>query len=111
MERLKLLRTSANLTQKEIASRLGVERSTYVKYERGNSDPPSSTLVRLADMFGVSVDYLLAHDTPSAGPAFEIAPSEIDLIKRFRSLPADSQAFVLRTIDSEYHASHSHRTG
>lgn len=103
--RLKELRTSAKLTQQEVAVHLGVERSTYVKYERGNSDPPSSALVKLADMFGVSVDYILEHDAPCAGPAVEISSSETDLLRKFRLLPVDSQSFILRTIDSEYKAS------
>lgn len=102
--RLKELRTSAKLTQQEVAAHLGVERSTYVKYERGNSDPPSSALVKLADMFGVSVDYLLGHDVPCGGSALALAPSEADLLRKYRLLSNDSQAFILRTVDSEYQA-------
>lgn len=104
MNRLKLLRTSAKLTQQEVAAHLGVERSTYVKYERGNSDPPSSALVKLADMFGVSVDYLLGHDVPCGGSALALASSEADLLRKYRLLSNDSQAFILRTVDSEYQA-------
>lgn len=104
MERLKLLRTNAKLTQQEIASRLGVERSTYVKYERGSSDPPSSTLVRLADMFDVSVDYILGHDASRSAPPSPVTSAELSMLQKFRALPAESQSFVLRTIDSEYQA-------
>lgn len=59
MERLKQLRTAAGMTQQDVARLLGVDRTTYVKYENGNSDPSTATLVRLADYFGVSVDYLI----------------------------------------------------
>ena len=59
MERLKQLRTVAGMTQQDVARLLGVDRTTYVKYENGNSDPSTATLVRLADYFGVSVDYLI----------------------------------------------------
>lgn len=59
MEHLKELRQSKNLTQLEVAQHLGVDRSTYVKYERGQSDPPTSTLISLAEYFGVTVDCIL----------------------------------------------------
>ena len=111
LNRLKSLRTSAKLTQQEVALHLGVDRTTYVKYERGDSDPPSSTLIRLADMFGVSVDYILEHDAPCAGPAVEATPSEVDLLRKFRLLPKESQTFILRTIDSEYQATLGAQSG
>ena len=111
LNRLKSLRTSAKLTQQEVALHLGVDRTTYVKYERGDIDPPSSTLIRLADMFGVSVDYILEHDAPCAGPAVEATPSEVDLLRKFRLLPKESQTFILRTIDSEYQATLGAQSG
>ena len=59
MEHLKELRKSAGLLQKDVAAFLGIDRTTYVKYENGQSEPPFETLTRLADYFHVSVDYLL----------------------------------------------------
>ena len=59
MNRLKELRVSKKLLQKDIAELLGVERTTYVKYESGVSEPNINTLLRLADYYEVSVDYLL----------------------------------------------------
>lgn len=62
MERLKELRLKKKLLQKDIADYLGVNRTTYVKYETGASQPDNDTLSRLADFFGVSVDYLLGRE-------------------------------------------------
>lgn len=59
MKRLRQLRTSKNLTQKDVAEFLGVDRTTYVKYETGASEPNFETLQKLAAFFGVSTDYLL----------------------------------------------------
>lgn len=75
MERLKQLRLGAGLTQQALAELLGVERSTYVKYERGNSDPPTTTLIRLSDFFGVPVDFIIGHDGPNIVRASNSAPS------------------------------------
>lgn len=59
MERLKMLRVERGLLQKDVASIIGVDRTTYVKYEKGNSEPPIDTLSALADFYGTTVDYLL----------------------------------------------------
>lgn len=59
MEHMKELRKSRGLTQKSVADFLGVDRTTYVKYENGQSEPAFDTLQRLADFFHVSVGYLM----------------------------------------------------
>ncbi len=58
-KRLKELRTIKKLTQSDLANLLGIERSTYGKYETGDSSPDYEKLIQLADFFQVSVDYLL----------------------------------------------------
>lgn len=59
-EKLKLLRTSKKMSQQDVASLLGIERSTYGKYETGDSSPDYSKLVTLANFFNVTTDYLLS---------------------------------------------------
>ena len=44
MERLRVVRQKQHLTQKDIAAFLGVDRTTYVKYETGKSEPSFETL-------------------------------------------------------------------
>ena len=58
-EILKQLREKKGWTQNEVASVLNISKSTYVKYERGEREPRYRTLVALAELFQVSVDYLL----------------------------------------------------
>ena len=58
---LKKLRTERNLTQKSLAEVLGINRTTYVKYETGVSEPDNDTLVALAKYFDVTTDLLLGH--------------------------------------------------
>lgn len=64
MNILKQLRQSKGVLQKDVASYLGVDRTTYVKYERGDSEPNHDMLSKLADYFDVSIDYLLGRETP-----------------------------------------------
>ncbi len=56
---LRKLRESKKLTQADVASALEIGRSTYTKYESGKSKPVSEMLIKIADYFSVSVDYLL----------------------------------------------------
>ena len=61
MLRLKELRLRDKKTQKELAAFLGVDRTTYTKYETGVSEPNLETLNRLSSYFGVSIEYLLGN--------------------------------------------------
>ena len=56
---MKDYRLRAKKTQKEVADFLGIERSTYAKYENGSSEPTFDTLRRLAEYFGASSDELM----------------------------------------------------
>ena len=65
--RLKELRSAVGLNQSEMAEKLGVSVSSYQKYEREkNSIMPSiEVLIKIAEFFGVSVDYLLGRENQS----------------------------------------------
>ena len=58
-ERLRELREERELNQVDIAELLSVSRSTYGKYETGDSNPDLPKIVYLAEYFGVTTDYLL----------------------------------------------------
>ena len=56
---IKELREKNKLTQAELAEKLCVSDKTISKWERGESSPDISVLVEIADLFGVSLDYLV----------------------------------------------------
>lgn len=58
-DRLKKLRKEKKLSQQELADKLGINRSTYARYETSTTEPDYETLRKLADFFGVTVDYIL----------------------------------------------------
>ena len=67
--RLRGLRKGKDLNQTQIAAVLRISQRGYSKYETGENDIPTQVLLRLADFYGVSVDYLLGRDeTPAAQP-------------------------------------------
>ena len=58
-QRLKQLRKDKHLTQAQVAQRIGVTASMVSSYETDIRLPSYEVLVRIADVFGVTVDYLL----------------------------------------------------
>lgn len=64
-DRLRELRTQKHLTQEQVADKLGITRPAYTAYEAGKRQPDYSSLRQLADLYGVTTDYLLGqNNTP-----------------------------------------------
>ena len=59
MQRIAQLRKKDHITQFKLAEKLGISQQTVSKYERGLIEPDINTLITLAYIFNVSVDYLL----------------------------------------------------
>lgn len=57
--RIRDLREDQNLTQKQIAAILGMSQTGYSKYETGENDIPTPVLIKLADYYKTSTDYIL----------------------------------------------------
>ena len=71
-ENLKNLRTQKGLSQEELADRLNVVRQTVSKWEKGLSVPDSELLIRIAEVFEVSVGQLLGETIPPAPEKTEL---------------------------------------
>lgn len=68
-ERLRICRAQAGKTQEEVSKNTSIAYSTYRRYERGTTEPTLSDAARIADFFGVSLDYLAGRsDDPAFGP-------------------------------------------
>ncbi len=68
-ERLQALRKTKGLTQEGLGERVGVSRQAVQKWESGAANPDLDNLVALSDCLGVSLDYLLKGEEPSAPQA------------------------------------------
>lgn len=64
-QKLKTLRENCGYTQEQVANVLNIERSSYTYYEIGKTEPNLSSLVKLANLFKVSVEDLLGEAPPS----------------------------------------------
>ena len=61
-KRLKELRLKKGLKQQELAEILGIKRNTYSDWENGKTEPSFENLVKLADLFKVSLDWLFGRE-------------------------------------------------
>ena len=66
-ERIRLLRKSQDLSQVELAGRLGVSKQSVSNWENGNILPSIDMLVKISTVFNVSTDYILGLDNRSSG--------------------------------------------
>ncbi len=82
MQRLKSLRIKKKLRQQDLADILGITVSAYGNYELGQREPDIATIIKLAEFFNVSVDYLLGvSDVPYGEKTtynIELAPEAED---------------------------------
>ena len=62
-ERIRNLRIDRGLTQKQVAEYLNIKQNTYSQYEIGVLNYPVDVVVKLADYYNVSTDYLLGRTT------------------------------------------------
>lgn len=86
--RLKELRKARKIRQTEVAEVLSCSQGVYSRYESGEREPPFDILVRLADFYGVTVDYLMGRDVASPTPIHEQ-----------QSTPADREAEAKRILE------------
>ena len=69
--RLKALRESLKISQKELGTRLGTTQSAINRYENNQSEAPYKTLLLYADIFDVSMDYIFGRTDNPRGKLFD----------------------------------------
>jgi len=79
-ENLKNLRKSRDLTQKDFGAKVGLSKAVVSKYENGMGYPSFDVLVRIAQYFGVTTDYLLGVARGKTVDVSELTDSQIATI-------------------------------
>lgn len=95
---LKSLRKSNGFkTMQDFCEESGISFSTYQNYETGRRVPTVEILVKIADFYGVTTDYLLGREpAPDPFAAFDVtAETEEDVIKKYMSFPPAIRACLM----------------
>lgn len=98
--RLKELREENNLSQWDVANGIQTSQRNIGRWENGDVIPSADAVVKLADFFQVSADYLLGRTDDLGnivvqdGSNFATSPAEQRLVLDFRRLPPETQNYV-----------------
>lgn len=104
IKNLKMLREATTISQKQLAEAIGVSQQSINKYENHNIEPDIGTLIRIADYFNTSVDYLIGHTTIRHKienvTAYELNAEESHMIDNIRKLSKKQKDCIRTVIDS-----------
>ena len=87
------LRNQKKISQGEVAKLLNITQASYNRYEAGINEPNIEKLIKLADYYNVSIDYLVGRDT--SNDIGYLNEQETQLVKIFRELKQNSQYKVI----------------
>ena len=85
-KRLEGLRISYNLTQKQLADKLGVTKQTVSNWENDNIHPSIETLMRICQFFNVSTDYVLGLDNKKY---IEVSDLSLEVVSHIQQIIND----------------------
>lgn len=115
MERLKIIREKKGLTQTQAAEQLNISRVNYNRYENGEREPDNATLIKLAQFFNVSTDFLLGNvfydnspemypykdeplpnhtERPATSSEEEVSPADLELARKIKNLPPEKRKAI-----------------
>ena len=102
-ERSRCLRKEKGLSQVELAKALNVSKACISMIEIGKNEPTAITLIKYADFFECSIDYLLGREDDFgnitvAGTGQELSSEEVQLLHDFRALSPDLKNMLLATV-------------
>jgi transcriptional regulator with XRE-family HTH domain len=105
-EQLKFLRKNAEVSQKELSEKTGIAQSVICYYENGKVEPSATSLIKLADFFGVSVDYLLGREDDFGNVVIQdkknspaLTTEEKRLLTAYRKLVPNMQTYMLANME------------
>lgn len=98
--RLKELRLTLGFTQQDIADKLSCTITTYSRYESGKRSMDYSILLKLSEIFRVSVDYILENDKYAieSHPEEHLNTTDALILKQFHKADQFDQIAVLRIL-------------
>lgn len=102
MKNLKKLRTEKKISQQALAQHLNISQQSVYKYENGIAEPDISTLIKMADFFETSIDYLVGNTDIFRKYADykeeALNEEELELMRLYRNLPPSRRKALIHFI-------------
>ena len=103
-DRLKEARLTKGLTQEQIAEKIGVAKSTFTGYEKGNSEPNMLTVSKIMKELQVDANYLYQDEMGSNYP-MKVSYDEYQHIEKYRNLDSHGKEMIDFTLEKEWERS------
>lgn len=98
--RIQELRKNNNITQQELGLKINISLPQIVRYETKDVQPPADVLNRLAEVFGVSIDYIVNGNTSEKA---QQTLKDAEIIKEFQKieiLPEEEKKTIIKVISA-----------
>ena len=99
-DRIQTLRKQTGLTQVQLAGKIGISKSQFIRYESKNVQPPANIINKLADALSTSVDFLISGDKTEKAKASLKNSELLQRVKEVDSLPEDEQGVLIKIISA-----------
>ena len=99
MIRIKELRNEKKQTLKQMAEAFGTSNQVISRYELGQAEPDFETLIKIADYFNVSVDYLLGRTDKRFTSDKTFTTEQLRLLNAFDALIPPMQEYILEMVE------------
>ena len=102
---LKDLREKKHLTKKQAAESIGITERAYIAYEYGERDVSTDTLIKIADYYGVTTDYLLGREQPTLSPIEQLSKrldltlAEQAIVTAYLALDAEKRTELVELVE------------
>jgi len=104
IKNLKLLRNEMGISQQQLADRIMVSQQSVNKYENHGVEPDINTLIKIADFFNVSIDFLVGRvdirESVTKLSSSDLSNNEVELIKSFKKLTPVQQMHLITFLNS-----------
>jgi len=98
--RIQIKRKELGITQQQLAKKIEVSHPQLVRYETKNVQPPADVLKKLADVFGVSIDFLVNGDKDQKAKDSLQDEALLNQFKKISSLSKENKTVVMDLIDA-----------
>jgi Predicted transcriptional regulators len=99
-QKLKRLRQEKDWSQEKLADEIGVKRLAINKYESGQTKPSAETLQRISEVFGVSIDYLLADESEKLAKDELTDKTLLEYVVEIEQMSEEEKKFVKFFLDA-----------
>ena len=104
IKNLRKLRETHGISQQKLADAIGLTQQSVNKYENHKIEPDIETLIRIADFFHTTVDYLVGHTdaqgTSEGVPVYRLNADEVKLINQYRQLTLKEKDSIHLVMDN-----------